>query len=60
MLVNGPYSNRTCVQNRLEWLKVLDIGRKVAPAQARSTWEPPTIASVPSSPKTIQALLPPS
>ena len=26
----------------------------------RTTCEPPTIASVPSSPKTIQALLPPS
>ena len=26
----------------------------------RSTWEPPTIASSPLSPKTIQALLPPS
>jgi hypothetical protein len=28
--------------------------------QPRTTWEPPTIASSPLSPKTTQALLPPS
>jgi hypothetical protein len=34
--------------------------RVFAVSRYLSTWEPPTIASSPESPKTIQALLPPS
>ena len=48
-------------------LTAADLSRRRGPASAglaaiqpRSTWEPPTIASSPESPKTIQALLPPS